>query len=427
MRFGSGFGPDPIGPVHPDVKFGVHQLHYRGRGWANVYKQLPQDQLVCEGGATPSNHSDRMGWVVDPEDPRHPIVRMQVGETKMFDGAVHTLTTGSYGPIRKGSRLLQLLYAHYLEPFSCNRVCVHLRHWDKVPNNHHALVEWTVDYVGQTCSFIGSVFIGGGTTVMEGVTMRGDTNQVYCMEGVQVMENCMLMADAPTNLHHYQRSEALNPYQIWDAIEGVVKICGNVILEPNCVIEACQIGTFTRVGHNTKIMKGALIGSLVQILPGSVVLADQKIHDGEIWAGAPAVKVGKVSKFDYKRPWFYSCAHREMVNEGYDGWSHYGDQTVHREQEMDKLDMLMITYEHDLPDSLKQQIEDFVDGREPYNHTIARLTQGWSLMNQKEAITMDGAVPCINPTPYRNHNEDAYSDYAGTVFNWKHYAAEKRW
>ena len=421
------FCPEPISPAHPDVRFGSQQLHYRGRGWANIYKQLPQDQLVAEGGSTPTSHHDRMGAVPDPEDPRHPICRMQVGETKMMDGAVHTILTGSYGPQRKGSRLLQLLYANYLEPFSCNRVCVHLRHWDKCPNNHHAILEWSVEYVGQTASLIGLCFVSGGSVVMEGVTMRGDTNQVYCLEGAQIMENCMLIADAPTTLHHYQRSEALNPYQTWEATEGVVKICGNVILEPNCLIEACQIGTFTRVGHNSKIMKGATIGSLCQIMPGSVVLADQHIHDGEVWGGAPAVKLGKVSKFDYKRPWYYSVSHREQVLESFDGWSNHGDPMVQREQELDKLDLLMLSYESGLPESLKKQIEDFVDGREPYNHTIARITQGWSPINQRDDKTMDGATPCINPTPYRDHNEDSDSDYAGTVFNWRHYAAEKRW
>lgn len=426
-RWTNGIGPEPVTPAHPDVKLGFHQMEYRGRGWSNLHKQLPQDQVVCEGGAGPTNMHDRMGHVQDPEDPRHPIIRIQVGEQKLFDGAVHTIVGGNYGPIRKGSRLLQLLYAHYLEPFSCNRVCVHLRHWDKVPDAHHMTLEASVEYVGQTASLIGNVLVAGGTCVMEGVTMRGDTNQVYVMEGAQILENCMLIADAPTTLHHYQRSEQTNPYQVWDATEGVVKICGNVVVEPNCMIEAAQIGTFTRIGHGTKIMKNAQIGSLCQILPGSVVLADQKIYDGEIWGGAPAVKLGKVSKFDYKKPYYYSCNHREMVLDGWDGASNYGDQVVLREQEMDKLDALMITYEKDLPAGLKRQLEEFIDGREPYGHTIARLTQGWSPKVMSDEKTMDGCIPMINPNAWRNHNDDAESEYSGTVMNWTKYCAEKRW
>lgn len=150
QRFSNGIGPEPITPAHPDVRFGFYRIDYRGRGWSNLHKQLPADQLCCEGGALPARLRDRMSHVQDPEDPRHPIVRIQVGEQKLFDGAVHTIVGGNYGEIRKGSRLLQLLYAHYIEPFSCNRVCVHLRHWDKVPSFHHNIIEASVEYVVQT-------------------------------------------------------------------------------------------------------------------------------------------------------------------------------------------------------------------------------------------------------------------------------------
>ncbi|KAG5465827.1 hypothetical protein CUR178_00541 [Leishmania enriettii] len=419
---------DAIGSVHPDVLWGYQQGQYAGPGWANFIKSLPLETLTMQGGSTMANLNDRTGTFVDPEDPRHPLALMQFGLGGKMDGTFHQLAYGDFGHISKGSRLMQVLYENYLEPFSMNRVCAQLYFYQKVPNNYHASVDATAEYVGQTAALVGQVVVGMGACIMEGVTIRGDTNCVYIAEGVQILENTCIMSDAPTDLLAYQRHELLNPYQQWDGMDGVTRIMPNTIIEPNCFLDSCSIGSFNRIGHNTKIMKGVTTGIMVHIMPGSVVTADTKIGDGEIWGGAPACKIGDVSKFEYKRPYYASLLHRESVAESYRNMSRYGDQFVHYTNAMGQLETLMIHYEDHVTPGVKAKVRDFEEGREPFHHTITRIAQGWSPANRPDDKNFAMAPPAPSVKLFAEHNTDSSpSDWNGSYANITNVFNDFRW
>ncbi|CAD2213086.1 gamma carbonic dehydratase [Angomonas deanei] len=358
---------------------------------------------------------------------------VQNGTFGNFDGSFLMLTTGKFGREEKGSRLMQVLYENYLEPFSMNRVCAQLSSYSKVPNNYHGSVEASAEYVGQTASLIGNVLLGVGSVVMEGVTIKGDTNHVYIAEGVQILENTCIVSDAPTDVVNYQRGESLNPYQQWDGMDGVCRIMPNSIVESNCFLDSCSLGSFNRIGHGSKIMKGVTTGVMVHILPGSVVLKDTKIGDGEIWGGAPARKVGDVSKFEWKRPYYASLLHKECVAESYRHMSRYGDQVVHFENAMGELETLMIKYEDDVTPAIKKQVEDFTQGREPFLHYITRITSGWSPAVRPDDKTFVCAPPMPAVKLFAEHNNDSTptmigdTDVNGSYINITNIVNEFRW
>lgn len=392
-------GHGTIGQAHPDIYFGHMQWGYCGPGWQTMTKQMPAEIFMINLGGSLGNSNDSTNTYLDPEDPRHPIGLIQEGMNHHWDGCFHQMTVGDYGHISAGSRLMQVLYENYLEPFSQNRVCAQLGEYSKVPNNHHGSVEASAEYCGGTASLIGSVMVGLGSVIMEGVTAKGDTNCIYIAEGCQILENCMLMSDACSNLLVYQRQEALNPYQQWDGMDGVLTIKQNTIVEQNCFLDSCHIGPFNRIGHGTKIMKGVTTGTMVHILPGSVVVADTKIGDGELYGGAPAVKLGKISKFEWKRPYFASMLHREAVVEQYRFQSRYGDQIVYHVNAMEELDTLMLKYDDHVTPAIREKMKVLVEGKEPFNHMITRIFQSWS-------------------PPWSHHGSLAYTPPAGSVRNW---------
>ncbi|EKF29024.1 hypothetical protein MOQ_007208 [Trypanosoma cruzi marinkellei] len=419
---------EAIGPAHPDVLWGYMDGRYAGPGWISWIKQLPVETLTMQGGTSMTNMNDRAGVILDPEDPRHPMALIQWGPMNHYDGAFMQLSYGDYGEIKKGSRLMQVLYDNYLEPFSMNRVCAQLYFYQKVPNNYHASVDASAEYIGQTASLVGQVLVGMGSVIMEGVTVKGDTNCVYIAEGVQVMENTCIVSDAPTDLLAYQRHEAINPYQQWDGMDGVCRIMQNTIIEPNCFLDSCSIGPFNRIGHNTKILKGVTTGTMVHILPGSVVTADTKIGDGELWGGAPAVKLGKVSKFEWKRPYYASLMHRESVVESYRNMSRYGDQVVYFQDEMGKLDTLMLHFESDITPSVKAKMKEFVQGREPFHHMLTRITQGWSPANRPDDKNYNLCPPLPAVKLFAEHNNDSSdSSLHGTYMNITNIFNDFRW
>lgn len=417
-----------IGKVHPDVMWGFMQGGYLGPGWVSYIKQLPVEVFYMQGGSTLTNMNDRVNVVQDPEDPRHPIGLVMFGHNPAYDGTLMQMSYGTYGSIDGGSRLMQILYEHYLEPFSMHRVGGILNEYAKVPNKVFYGMDSSIEYLGQTASLVGSVLVGTGSVVMEGVVIKGDTNCVYIGEGCQILENCCIVCDAPTDPLSYQRNEALNPYHPWDGMDGVCRVKMNSVIEPNCFLDSCTIGNFNRIGHNTKVLKGAETGSMVHILPGSVVLSGTKIGDGEIWGGAPAKKLGKVSKFEYKRPYYPSVLHRESICRQHRSQSRYGDQVVHFMDAMGKMNSLMIEFEHHVTPSVKAKMIDLVEGREPFHHKVTRLTQGWSPANRPEDKNFSMAPPLPGVKNFAEHNGDsADSKYHGSYFNITNFFNDFRW
>ncbi|CCW69924.1 unnamed protein product [Phytomonas sp. Hart1] len=423
-----GMATEAIGQAHPDVLWGHMQGQYAGPGWSCYLKSLPMQCFMMQGGSTMTNVNDREGVFVDPEDPRHPLALMLFGPDGHYDGSMLNLTWGNFGDISPGSRLMQALYDAYLEPFSMNRVCAQLYFYQKVPNNYHASVEASAEYIGQTAAIIGQVVVGMGSCIMEGVTIKGDTNCVYIAEGVQILENTCIVSDAPTDLLAYQRHEAINPYQQWDGMDGVCRIMPNTIIEQNCFLDSCSIGSFNRIGHNSKILKGVVTGVMVHILPGSVVTTDTKINDGEIWGGAPARKVGEVGKFEWKRPYFPSLLHKESVNESYRNMSYNGDQVVHFANAMGELESLMIQYEDDIDPETKAKIRDFEEGREPFHHMVTRITQGWSPALRPDERNFNLCPPFPGVKLYAEHDKDSSdSDLHGTYKDITNFYNDFRW
>lgn len=398
--------PDPIGKAHPDMMWGAHSALYCGAGWNALYKLLPQEMLIMYGGGQITTSHDRQGPIVDPEDPRHPILTISWGYNSTFDGSFHAVLDQKVGGDHpKGTRLLQILYDAYLEPFSLNRVAVICGEWDRVPNHHPEILRQTSKYIGQTASIIGSVRISMGTTVMEGVTIKADNNSVLIDEGVQILENTCIVTDLPSDVLAYTRDELLNPYHPAEMTEGMCVIYKNTVVESSCFLDSCIIGCFNRIGHNSKIMKGVTTASFAQVLPGSVVLPGTKIGEGELWGGAPARKLGKVSKMEFKRPYYASVLHRDSVAVAYSHWTRYGDQTVYRAVEEDRLEVLMLKHEDSLPASVRARIDHFIHGREPWLHMMTRVVQLWAPYKGDDKSNL------INPpTPrsrsHMTHNSD---------------------
>ncbi len=416
-----------MGPVHPDIIHGHMQTTYSGPSWTAGMRQMPAEVLMAQLGSGATSYNDMVNMYLDPEDPRHPLTLIQEGHLPLWDGCFHMMSVGDYGQPRTASRLYQALYDAYLEPFSANRVCATLSDYSKAPNNHFGSVFASAEYVAGTASLIGNVLVGMGSVIMEGVTAKADTNCIYIGEGCQILENTMLMSDAPSNLLAYQRQEALNPYQQWDCMDGVCSIKQNCIIEQNCYLDGCHIGPFNRIGHGTKIMKGVTTGTMVHILPGSVVLPNTKISDGELYGGAPAIKLGKVSKYEWKRPYFASLLHREAVVEQYKFMSYDGMQVVHHASAMNQLESLMVQYESDVTPQVKEKVKTFIEGREPFNHTITRIFQSWTPpMDQHSYVVHQAPLPSLRL--WADHDCDSNPDEPnGTYLNFKNWSADFRW
>lgn len=416
----------PVGDVHPDVKWGAAQAQYRGPGWVGWQKTLPMEAMMIQGGSTLTQCSDRVGQIIDPEDPRHPIATFMYGGNSHHDGHVKKMVEGNdFGPVPQSERLLQVLYDSYLEPFSMHRVAVELDDAGKAPNHHeHAMIA----HVGQTSALIGSVIVGNGSCIGDNCTLKGDVNAIYIQEGVQILDNVTIVTDRLTKLHYYQRDEDLNPYQSSAPMEGVSVVGMHTIIENNVFIDSAKIGKFNRIGHGSRIMKGVVSDEFVHVLPGSVVTAGTKMNEGELWGGAPAQKLGKVPKMEFKKVFAGANLVRDFTLAVYQGLSETGPQQLERTIKSQQLQHLMVAKEDSVSEVIKKKIEYFTDGREPWCHKISRMTQAWSPPVRGDDRTFMLSPPMSTVHNYMSHNDDSYdSQWIGTRLNFTQYHTEFLW
>jgi len=64
---------------------------------------------------------------------------------------------------------------------------------------------------------------------------------------------------------------------------------------PGAVLQSCTVENAASIGAGAVVMEGALVESQAIVSPGAVVHADQRIPSGEVWAGAPARFVRKIT------------------------------------------------------------------------------------------------------------------------------------
>lgn len=75
------------------------------------------------------------------------------------------------------------------------------------------------------------------------------------------------------------------------AVVSKCSVGSGSVLGPNCVANAAHIGTSVIIGAGALVLEGSKIHDKAYVAPGAVVAANSTVGQGEVWAGAPAVKV----------------------------------------------------------------------------------------------------------------------------------------
>jgi len=77
--------------------------------------------------------------------------------------------------------------------------------------------------------------------------------------------------------------------------DGSTIVGHHVTVGHNCILTACTIEDRCIVGSNSKLMPGSYMEEYSQLGAGSVLEAGQRVPSGELWAGAPAKFIRKLS------------------------------------------------------------------------------------------------------------------------------------
>jgi len=131
-------------------------------------------------------------------------------------------------------------------------------------------------YVSETASLIGDVRVGNNCYIGHGAILRGDYGTIKIGDGTAVEEGVII--HAPPN--------------------EISLIGGKVTLGHGAIIHSSFIGDFTVVGMGAILSISSEVGRRSIVGEGAVISMNKKFPDGVVIAGNPARRIREVSRQD---------------------------------------------------------------------------------------------------------------------------------
>lgn len=125
-------------------------------------------------------------------------------------------------------------------------------------------------FLAPNATLIGDVILGDSASVWYGAVVRGDRGTIRIGDGTSVLERAVL-----------------------NTVTGPVSIGSLARVDPSAVLSAAELEDECIVGAGS-VLSNARVGKHAILSPGSTLTGAQ-VPTGELWAGAPAVFVRKLS------------------------------------------------------------------------------------------------------------------------------------
>ena len=155
----------------------------------------------------------------------------------------------------------------------------YLRQRQRIPlgnrSPHCAASAW----VAPSAVLAGDVDLLDRASVWGGAVLRGDLNNVTVGHVSNVQDRCVL---------HAARSTAAG-------LPAATVVGRYVTIEPAAVLRSCRVGDHCVVGSRSVLLEGSLVEEGAILAPGSVLPPARRVPSGELWAGAPARFVRKLT------------------------------------------------------------------------------------------------------------------------------------
>jgi len=120
-------------------------------------------------------------------------------------------------------------------------------------------------WVAPDANLIGRIFLGSGSSVWFGSTLRGDNDAITVGSRSNIQENCVLHTDMGFPL----------------------TIGTNCTIGHKAMLHGCTIGDQTLIGMGATVLNGARIGNNCLIGAGALITEGKDIPDGSLVMGAP--------------------------------------------------------------------------------------------------------------------------------------------
>lgn len=141
-------------------------------------------------------------------------------------------------------------------------------------------------FIAPTAIIIGDVKVGPGTSIWDGVTIRGDIQAIQIGTDTNIQELTVIHVDLP-NANANANAEHDK--------DGATLIGDRVTVGHRALLHACVIEDDCLIGMGAIILSGARIGRGSIVAAGALVREGQVVPPGTLVAGLPAQPKGEVS------------------------------------------------------------------------------------------------------------------------------------
>lgn len=155
----------------------------------------------------------------------------------------------------------------------------YLRQRQRVPLGNRTPECAASAWVAPSAVLAGDVDVLDRASVWHGAVLRGDLNNITLGQISNVQDRCVL---------HAARSTAAG-------LPAATVIGKYVSIEPAAVLRSCRVGDHAIIGSRAVLLEGSLVEDGAILAPGSVLPPARRVPTGELWAGAPARFVRKLT------------------------------------------------------------------------------------------------------------------------------------
>lgn len=131
-------------------------------------------------------------------------------------------------------------------------------------------------FIAPSASVIGNVELGTASSVWYGAVVRGDANTVSIGARSNVQDRAVL---------YVSKQPATEP----------TVIGSSVTIGHGSVVHGATVSDESMIGMGAVVENGATVGKHALVAAGSVVPSKAVVGEGELWAGAPAKMVRKLT------------------------------------------------------------------------------------------------------------------------------------
>lgn len=134
-------------------------------------------------------------------------------------------------------------------------------------------------FIAPNAKLLGSVSLGNNVSIWYGAVLRGDVNAIVIGDKTNLQDNVVV---------HVARHSVSNTAQ-------ATVIGASVTVGHGATLHACKIGDGCLVGMGATLLDGVTMEPGSIVAAGAVVPPGSVVKAGEIWAGAPAKLLRKLS------------------------------------------------------------------------------------------------------------------------------------